>query len=97
MRDRLIAAELWSVDDPRDPSVDPGAAIEVFLSFGECHKILTHKPRRSLGWDLGQPYEWHCTIYAANTVTADALPEAICRAALQAVEIRASIRNAGQG
>lgn len=66
-------------------SEDIASAWGVFMHFLDTHKGIYHTQRSSLGWTLGQPMEWHCTIGATNTVIADTAPLAICRAALKAV------------
>lgn len=66
-------------------STDIEAAWEVFMHFPDTHKGIYHTQRKSLGWTLGQPMIWKCTIGATNTVEADTAPLAICRAALKAV------------
>jgi hypothetical protein len=81
------AGEWYDIDGVPVPhfSTDIAAAMKVFLHFENVYTILAHVPRLSLGWTLGQPLEWHCTIYAMNTQKADTLPLAVCRAALVAI------------
>jgi hypothetical protein len=68
-------------------STDIADAWLVFMRFADTYKVLSHVQLMSLGWTLGQPLVWRCTIGATNTATADTAPMAICLAALKCVDV----------
>lgn len=91
MREAMIAAGLWPVDDPRDPSKEIGAAWEVVEKFrcgvGEEHAAAVIEMVVS---DVCTVDDCYCKIYGPSIAEveaiADQMPLAICRAALVAVE-----------